>query len=183
MAELVEMTEEEAKLLRGSKVLMDQLLKSPKTKRTVEQEIKKLYPEAVTTDDIAAPYIERISGLESRLNKMVSDQQGERLDSKLNSQIQQLRDEGYTEEGIAKIKEIMVQEQIPNAIAASKLWDKANPPKPAENSNFAPTDWGFGRQTDDADAALLFKDEDAWAEREARKVWDEETKKKGQILT
>ena len=181
--EIVEMTAEEAKLLRGSKTLMDRLLKDPKTRRQAEGLVKQLYPEAVTTDDVAAPYIERIDGLEKKLDKYFKEQEGKELDTRLNSQIAQLREDGYTEEGIEKIKEIMVKEQIPNAIAASKLWDKANPPKPAENSNFTPSNWGFGHKTEDGDLKLLFEDEDAWAEKEARKAWDEETRKSGRILT
>ena len=183
MPDMVELTDEEVKLLRGSKALMDQLLKSPKTRREAEKLIKTLHPEAVTTDDVAAPYIERIDGLEKKLDAYFKDQQGKELDGKLASQIAQLREDGYTDEGIEKIKEIMVKEQIPNAIAASKLWDKANPPAPAENSNFTPTDWGIGRKTDDKDLTLLFQDEDAWAEQEARKAWAEESKKTGRILT
>jgi len=182
MADMVEMSEDEAKLLRGSKNLMDQLLKSPKTRRDAEKLIKTLHPEAVTTDDVAAPYIERIDELAKDFREFRKNFEGEKLDAKLNSQIQQLRDDGYTEEGITKIKEIMVKEQIPNAIAASKLWDKANPPPPPEPANFQPTDWGFGRKTDDKDLTLLFQDEDAWAEKEARLAWQEETAK-NRILT
>ena len=179
----VEMSEEEVKLLRGSKVLMDRLLKDPKTRRQAEGLVKQLYPETVTTDDVASPYIERIDALEKTLKERFKQQDDEKLDAKFNSQIAQLREDGYTEEGIEKIKEIMVKEQIPNAIAASKLWDKANPPKPAENSNFAPTDWGFGGKQDDPNLKELFEDEDRWAEKEARKAWDEETRKSGRILT
>jgi hypothetical protein len=179
----VEMTEEEVKTLRGSKVLMDRLLKDPKTRRQAEGLVKQLYPETVTTDDVASPYIERIDGLEKKLEKYFKEQEGKELDSRLNEQIAQLREDGYTAEGIEKIKEIMVKEQIPNAIAASKLWDKANPPQPSENSNFAPTDWNFGGKQDDPDLKLLFEDEDRWAEKEARKAWDEESRKSGRILT
>ena len=180
---MIELSEEEVRVLRGSKALMDQLLKSPKTKRTVEKAVKDLYPETVTTDDVAAPYIERLEATEKKLDTYLKEQKESALENKFQGQVQALRDEGYTEEGIEKIKEIMVKESIPNAIAASKLWDQANPPKPAENSNFSPTDWGFGRKTEDADLNLLFKDEDAWAEREAKKAWDEETRKNGRIIT
>ena len=180
---MIELSEEEVRVLRGSKALMDQLLKSPKTRQQAERLIKTLHPEAVTTDDVAAPYIERIDGLEKKLDAHFKKQTDDALDAKLNAQISQLREDGYTPEGIEKIKQIMVREQIPNAIAASKLWDRENPPKPQENSNFAPTDWGFGRKTDDVDLKLLFDDEDAWAEKEARKAWDEETRKSGRILT
>ena len=179
----IEMSEEEAKVLRGSKVLMDHLLKDPKTRRQAEGLVKQLYPETTTTDDVVEPYVSEIKELAKEFREFRKAQDGEKLDAKLNSQIAQLREDGYTDDGIEKIKEIMVKEQIPNAIAASKLWDKANPPKPAENSNFAPTDWGFGGKQDDPDLKALFEDEDRWAEKEARKAWDEETRKSGRILT
>ena len=179
----VEMTEEEVKLLRGSKVLMDRLLKDPKTRRQAEGLVKQLYPETTTTDDVVEPYVSEIKELAKEFREFRKAQDGEKLDAKLNSQIAQLREDGYTDEGIEKIKEIMVKEQIPNAIAASKLWDKANPPKPAENSNFTPSNWGFGHKTEDANLKLLFEDEDAWAEKEAKRTWDEETRKSGRILT
>ena len=59
------------------------------------------------------------------------------------------------------------------ALAAAAFWEKQNPPKPAETSNFAPTAWGFGHKTEDKDLNLLFADEDAWADKEVRKVFSE----------
>ena len=179
---MIELSEEEVRVLRGSKALMDQLLKSPKTKRTVEKAVKDLYPETVTTDDVAAPYIERLEATEKKLDTYLKEQKESALENKFQGQVQALRDEGYTEEGIEKIKEIMVKESIPNAIAASKLFDKANPPKPQEPSGFQSTNWGIGGTTTDENLNLLFKDEDAWAEQEARRVWAEEAKK-NQIAT
>jgi chemotaxis protein histidine kinase CheA len=183
MPDMIEMSEEEARTLRGSKTLMDNLLKSPKTRREAEKLVKTLYPETTTTDDVVEPYVQKIDALEKRLDEYLKGQEGKELDSKFNQQISQLREEGYTEEGIEKIKKLMVDEQLPNALAAAAYWEKKNPPKPAENSNFAPTDWGFGRKTEDKNLNLLFQDEDAWAEQEAKLAWDEETRKKGQILT
>jgi len=184
MPDMVELTDEEVKLLRGSKALMDQLLKSPKTRREAEKLIKTLHPEAVTTDDVAAPYIERIDGLEKKIDKFLEGYQGEKLDGKLAKDFDFLREtRSYTKDGIEKIKQIMVEKQIPDAIVAADHWERQNPPPPPENSNFAPTDWGFGGDhKDNPDLELLFKDEDRWAEKEAKKAWDEETKK-NQIRT
>ena len=180
----VYMTEEEAKVLRGSKALMDQLLKSPKTRRDAEKLVKTLYPETTTTDDLAEPYIKRMDGLEAKLDKFFKQQDGEKLDNKLNAQLNELRTtRSYTEDGIEKIKKVMVEKSIPDAIAAADHWERQNPPTVNVESNFAPTDWGFGRKSEDADLNLLFSDEDAWAEREARRVWQEEAQKKSQIIT
>ena len=180
----VYMSEDEAKLLRGSKTLMDQLLKNPKTRRDAEKLVKTLYPDTTTTDDLAEPYVKRMEGLEAKLDEFFKRQDGEKLDAKLNAQLNELRTtRSYTEDGIERIKKVMVEKQIPDAIVAADHWEKQNPPTPNVESNFAPTDWGFGRKTDDKDLSLLFSDEDAWAEQEARKVWQEEAQKKSQIIT
>lgn len=180
----VYMTEEEAQVLRGSKALMDKLLKSPKTRRDAERLVKILYPETTTTDDLAAPYVQRMDGLEAKLDEFFKRQDGEKLDNRLNAQLNELRTtRSYTEDGIEKIKKVMVEKSIPDAIAAADHWERQNPPVQNVESNFAPTDWGFGRKTEDADLNLLFKDEDQWAEREARRVWQEEAQKKSQIIT
>jgi hypothetical protein len=181
--EIEEMTAEEARVLRGSKALMDQLLKNPKTRRDAEKLVKTLYPDTTTTDDLAEPYIKRMDSLEAKLDKFFKQTDDDKLDSRLNSQIQELRDRGFTDDGIEKVKQLMVKESIPNALAAAAFWEKQNPKPPEVPSNFSPTDWGFGRKSDDANLDLLFKDEDQWAEQEARKVWQEEATKKSQILT
>lgn len=184
MNEVVEMSAEEAKILRGSKALMDQLLKNKDTRRTTEANIKKLYPDTTTTDDLAEPYVKKIDGLEAKLDKFLKAQEDEKLDSKFNQQLNELRTtRSYTEDGIEKIKKVMLEKNIPDAIAAADHWERQNPPTVNVESNFAPTDWGFGRKTEDADLNLLFSDEDAWAEREARRVWQEEAQKKSQIIT
>ncbi len=181
--ESVEMSAEEAKLLRGSKTLMDQLLKNPKTRRDAEKLVKTLYPDTTTTDDLAAPYVEEIKSVKAELEEFKKSRNDEKMDAKLNAQLDQLRADGYTDEGLEKIKELMVKESLPNALAAAAFWEKLNPKTVTASSAFQPTDWGFGRKTDDADLKLLFDDEDAWADREARKAWDDEVRKKGQILT
>ena len=182
--EIEEMTAEEAKVLRGSKALMDALLKNPKTRRDAEKLVKTLYPDTTTTDDLAEPYVKKIDGLEAKLDKFLKAQEDEKLDSKFNQQINELRTtRSYTDDGIEKIKKVMLEKGIPDAIAAADHWERQNPAPANVESNFAPTDWGFGRKTEDADMKLLFSDEDQWAEREARKVWQEEAQKKSQILT
>lgn len=180
----IEISEEEAKLLRGSKTLMDQLLKSPKTRRQAEKLVKELYPDTQTTDDIAAPYIERLNGIEEKLDKYFKSQDVEKVESKLQSDLDYLvKERSYTPDGLEKIKEIMVKKSIPDAIVAADHWERLNPPEAQAPSAFQPSGWGFGEKSDDADVALLFKDEDQWAERMATKVWNEETKKSGRILT
>lgn len=177
-----EISDQELEILQGSKKLMDQLLKSPKTKLHTERLVKTLYPDTQTTDDIAAPYVAKISDLEKKLDGFLKKQHDNELDSKFNSELDELRRSGYTDDGIAKVKELMVKEQIPSALAAAAWWEKKNPPVQEPPSSFAPSSWGIGQDGGDENLKSMFSNEDDWAEREARKVW-EETAKKNQIIS
>lgn len=180
----VEITEQEAKILGGAKALQDRLLGSPKTKRAYEALVKELYPDTVTTDDIAEPYVKEIKELRKEFTEYVKNSKGKELDSRLDRDIAMLKtDRDFTDEGIEKLKKLMVDKEIPDIVVAADHWERQNPPKAQEPSLISPTDWGFGRQTEDPDLKLLFQDEDAWAEREATKAWNEESKKRGQIIT
>jgi hypothetical protein len=180
---MAEITDQELQVLRGSKNLLDKLL-SGKTKRQAEKLVKEHYPDVQTADDIAAPYVEELHALNKKFDDYVKDTKGSQLDSKLNRDIAMLKeDRSWTDEGIEKLKQMMIKEEIPSIVVAADAWEHRNPPVQQEPSIMAPTDWGFGRKTEDADLQLLFKDEDAWAEREAQRAWAEETKKRGQILT
>lgn len=180
--------DDQLKILNGSKALLDKLLSSPKTRRQAEKLIKEHYPETVTSDDVAEPFVKevetKVDALSKEFKDFVKDFKGNKLDSKLAEDIAYLREKrDFTEEGIEKLKKLMVEKEIPDIVVAADHWERQNPPKAQEPSIMSPTDWGFGRKTEDADLKLLFEDEDAWAEKEARKAWSEETAKKGQILT
>ena len=180
---MAEISDDELRVLSGAKKLLDQLIQNPKTRRDAEKLVKKLHPEAVTTEDVVEPYVSEIQELKKELKDFLKAQADDKLDSKFNGQIRQLRDQGYTDDGIDKVKKIMIDEQIPNALAAAAFWEKQNPPKAPEPSGLNPSDWGIGRKTEDADMNLLFNDEDQWAEKEAQRVFAEERAKNGRILT
>lgn len=181
---MAEISDQELQILRGSRALLDKLL-SPKTRRKVEPLIKEHFPEEVVTqDDILAPYTDEVKDLKKMFTEFVEGEKGKKLDDQLSRDIESLKnDRSFTEEGIEKLKKYMVERQLPSIMDAADLWEHRNPPKQQEPSIMAPTDWGFGRKTDDKDLELLFKDEDAWAEREAQRAWNEESRKKGQIIT
>jgi hypothetical protein len=179
-----EISAEELKVLQGSKALLDKLLANPKTKRTQEKLVKEVYPEAVTTDDVLEPVLEEVKAIGKRFDEYVKTQEGSKLDSKLNQDISYLRKErDFTDEGIETLKKLMVEKQIPDIVVAADHWERQNPPKVQEPSILGPTSWGFGHKTEDTDLGLLYSDEDAWAEKEATRVWNEEVKKRGQIVT
>jgi len=179
-----EFTEEQARVLLGSQKLLDSLLKNPKTKRAAEKLVKELHPDVVTTDDIAAPYVERIDEIDKRLSKFLDKMEGDKAEDQFAKQIALLKNtRGFTDEGIDQVKKLMVEKSIPDAIVAADHWERLNPPKSQAPSTFSPQNWGIGAETDDPDLKLLFKDPDAWAEREAKRAWDEEVAKKGQIIS
>ena len=184
MADMVEIPEDELRMLRGAKALQDSLLKDKRTRRRQEALVKELYPETTTTDDLAAPYIEKLDALDKKLDKFFKDKEVGEIESKLSKDFDYLRSErSYTDDGLEKIKELMVKKSIPDAIAAADHWERLNPPPAPEPAGFTPSTWGIGHKTEDADLKLLFDDEDAWAEKTAKAVWDEETRKSGRILT
>jgi|SRR5579864_2941133 len=178
-----EISDQELNVLKGSYALLDKMVKG-KNRRQVERLIKDVMPEAQTTDDVLEPVDTQLKELRKELADFKKEQEGKSLDSQLDTDIKRLKeDRDWTDEGIEKLKKMMLERQIPSIVDAADLWEHRNPPKVQEPSILSPTDWGFGKKTDDKDLELLFKDEDAWAEKTAREVWSEESKKRGQIIT
>jgi len=184
---MVEITDSDLRILTGSKALLDKLLQG-KTRARQEALIKEHYPDTNTTQDIAEPFVKPLEEKIEKLSKDFADYrkevQGKDLDTRLAKDIKYLQEQrDFTDEGIEKLKKMMIEREIPSIIDAADLWTHRNPARSQEPSTLSPSDWGFGKKTEDPDMKLLFEDEDAWAEKEARKAWAEETIKKGQILT
>jgi len=170
-----DISDAELETLRKGKELLDSMLRSPKTKRGTERLIKQLHPETVITDDLEAPLADEIKAIGKKMDDFLTAQKANSDDARLDAAFERLRsDGGFTDEGIEKIKKLMVERKIPDPLDAAKLWNVENPPpKPQEPSQFAGTSWGFGAQTNESDTKLLFEDEDAFAEQESRKFFQE----------
>ncbi len=165
--------------LTKSQALLDELLRSPKTKRKTERAIKELHPETVISDDYDSDRDAKIDALAKKFDTFLDVQSTREQDTELNRAFDQLRgaDWGYSDDGIDKIKKIMVERKIPDPLAAAAYYEKMNPPpKPQQPSGFGGTSWGFGAKSDDADVKLLFEDEDAWAEKQAHAHFNEQAK-------
>src|SRR5215472_3296905 len=185
---MTEVNDEYLKILSGSKALLDKLLHSLNDRRAAEKLIKEHYPETVISDDVSEPYVkemnDKVDTLSKEFKDFVKDFKGSKRDDKLSRDIEILKSErDWTDEGIEKLKKLMIEKEIPDIIVAADHYDRQHPATSQRPSLMAPTEWGFGRKTEDPDMKLLFEDEDAWAEQEARKAWSEETAKKGQIIT
>ena len=114
-----EISDEELSQLRGAQKLMGELMKSPKTKRTTEKSIKTLHPEVMTDEDIAAPYVEELKGEISEIKNLLKKREDETLENTFQAKLDSYRlsasnPDGYTPEGIEKIKQLMKARTIPD---------------------------------------------------------------------
>lgn len=166
-----ELTEAELADLTGAKALLDKLVRDPKTKREAERLIKVHHPEVVITEEIEKPLADEIKALAKRFDDDQTSRKSREIDDRLSSEYGALRKEGWTGEGIEKLKKFQVDRNIPSPLDAAGAWDRTYPKPKEQVSPLAPTDWGFGKGDEGSDTRLLFEDEDRWAEGEARKAW------------
>ena len=118
-----------------------------------------------------APEVQRLNKLEKTVTDFIGNFTTKEQDAEINAAFGRLREQGYTEEGIGKIKQLMVERKIADPEAGAALFDKINPAKPLEHSGFQPTSWNFGGMgNDEPDTKMLFENEDLWAEKEAMKI-------------
>lgn len=163
-----EITDQEFAILAGSKKVLDKLIANPKTKYAAENLIKQNFPDTQTTVDRAKPFIDRMNAIENKIDNFVNSTTNAQIDAQMNAAFGQLRAQHYTEEGLEKIKQVMIKEKISNPLAAAAWWEKQNPPAPQEPSVFSPNSWNFGSADGaDDDLKLLWANEDRWADKEA----------------
>src|SRR6185369_13997655 len=123
-------------------VLLDSLLKNPDTRADTLKVMKKWNPKAVIPEiDAAAPYEKKLEDLSTKIEKALEKIENDKVDGQLSSKFDKLRAaRGYTDEGLEKIKKIMVDEAIANPEIAANHFDSLQPkPEPAEPSGYFPT--------------------------------------------
>jgi hypothetical protein len=165
--------------LQAKKILGELL--SPKTANRAQALIKEHHPDYATDRDKASPFIdEGVQAAKKVLEDHIKAEKDKDLDRKFNADLDHYRlsaanPNGFTDEGIDKLKGMMRDRQIYDVHAAVLAWNAQNPAKPDIPSGYKPTDWNFGEpiDKDDEDKKLLFRDPDAWADRDARKFWEE----------
>src|SRR6516162_8542471 len=123
---MVDVPEETLRVLNGSKALLDKLL-SGKTRSRQEALIKEHYPETQTTADIAEPYVAEIKDLKKSFEDFKNEIKGNKLDDRLNTEIAELKSQDWTDEGIDKLKKLMIDREIPSIKDAAAVWEKRNP--------------------------------------------------------
>jgi hypothetical protein len=171
-----EISDAEYRQLAAARTLLGTMAQRPDTKRATERIIKHLIPQFTTSDEHQLPLIKEVARTSQKVDKFVQDFENSKIDESLKRSFKRLSDAGYTEDGIGEIKKLMIDRRIPDPEAAAALWDKRQPPRPQVPSALAPARWNFGEAGGDKDLELLFKDEDAWADREAIRAWNDPNK-------
>lgn len=182
---MAEVADAELGILRNAYNVLAQMGGDPKAKTHLERALKAVKPEIETEEDVAArlaqPHVEKIDGLAAQMTEFLEAQKKRDEDNAaaqrtadVEAAFQRLEKAGYQEDGIAKIKQLMVDRAIADPEAAAALFDKQNPPQTNEQPAWTPTNWEIGSTTaPSADLKELFANEDAWADREAAKALNE----------
>lgn len=177
----VEIEDAQLQGMQRAVALLEKLNSSPKARRHLEQAVKAEFPDVQTQDEqvaaLAAPYIEQVEAktkaLDERLNKLDAREKEAAeaaADNALIASFGRLKQQGYTEEGLAKIAGLMTERRIADPEAAAALFDRMNPKPPAEvPGSWEPQSWNID-QNAVVDTKALFTDEDRWADVEVGKV-------------
>ena len=151
---MAEIDDGELKALRSAHALMDQLMRDPKTRPYQEKLIKAKFPNVTTSED--DPRVQQMRGLSKKVDGFLETQERKEIQNRLDAGFAKLRDKyDYTDEGIEKIKKIMVERKIPDPEDAAAVFQARNPPKQQEPSIYGDTAWNLGQSDDEADDKLL----------------------------
>lgn len=180
---MAEVADADLAVLQNAYALLKEMQADPKAKRDFERAIKAVRPqvetEADVADRIAAPYVEQIKALEDKITARFSEEDTRRAaraeadqERSVSDAFTRLSEQGYTEDGLDKIKALMIDRRIPDPEAAAALFDKQNPKPPSDTPSWEPNYW-----SNDPNLAVntkeLFEDSERWADKEVGKVLHE----------
>lgn len=177
----VEIDDSELQGYRRAVGLLEKLNASPKARAHLERAVKAEFPDVKTQEEqieeFAAPHLQKVTETVEALNKRLADIDArekklaeDAADNALIASFGRLKQQGYTEEGLAKIATLMTDRRIPDPEAAAALFDRMNPkPAPEAPSSWEPQSWNID-QNAVVDTKALFTDEDRWADAEVGKV-------------
>lgn len=163
-------------LMRGM-TLLQKLDSDPRSKALVEDAVKLHFPEVRTSKEeteaqiapLMAPVRETLEKINARLEaedtarKEAADKA---VETRLETDFAKLSSQGYTNEGLEKIKALMIDRGIADPYAAAALFDKSQP-KVSDVSSYTPQNWDLGAGHAQGDSLKeLFANEDAWAEKQ-----------------
>jgi hypothetical protein len=187
MAEVV-IDEAELNTLVAAKKLLEQLNGHKDTRPMLQRAIKVHHPEVQTEEDVAEQYAapirsevqqslskieERIAALDAREARV--KEQDTLLE--MQSSFGRLKEQfGYNDDGIEKIKQLMVDRSIPDPEAAAALFERLNPAPVETRSSWSPDRYNFENDAVDHDVKGLFENPDKWEDAMIGKVLLDERK-------
>lgn len=190
---MAEIPDDQLQGLVAAAKLLQQLQSNPAALPHLEQSIKAINPNVETSAEISARMAKPlIDPLEAELREVkqtlqdriaADDERRVKAEEALQEQsitraFDSLRNnEGLTDAGVEKVKEIMVKEGIPSVEAAYALFERRNPPAKQEHSSWEPSRWNIEENAVENDVKGLFSDPDKWADDMVGQVLLEERRK------
>ncbi len=180
-----EVSESDLLQLRTAYALVKKMEGNPDSKLLLERAAKVVVPDLQTDEEIAArfvaPQAERIDQLTTKIDELTASlaekdkavTESATL-SQMESAFTRLKGSGYTDDGIEKIKALMVDRKIADPEAAAALFDRQNPAPPQEQPGWVPDTWNLeSTAAPGVDVKALFANEDRWADQEAANALNE----------
>lgn len=180
----VEIDEAQLAALQKGAALLQKLAADPKAKADFEKAVKAIHPEVRTEADVIeyarAPVIEEMKALREAMEtrfKAEDDRRAKEAEDRqeldVNTAFNRLSERGYTDDGLAKIKDLMLSRRIADPEAAALLFDHQNPKPAAEGAH----SWEPDYLTNDSASAQgginvteLMANPEKWSDREVGKV-------------
>lgn len=165
--------------------LLQKLEANPASKPLLEQAVKIHFPdvttEAETVERNVKPHLEPVMGALEKINARFEAEDAAKAaaadkaaEAEIEGSFSALAKQGYTAEGLEKIKGLMVDRKIADPYAAAALFDKQNPPAQIDAGGYTPQNWDLGAGHAAGDSLKeLFANEDAWAEKQVGQVLTE----------
>lgn len=158
--------------LKGIFALHEALYTDGETGMELRRLIKKKFPKASIPEidvlEAAKPQLEELVNVRKELDGLKKKLSDDAADGTFNKALRNARKEFHlTDEGIEKVKEIMVKNQIADPRAAAALFTHDKPLPPA--SGLQPSGWNlFNGSTKDEQESMkqLLDDPDAWLEQQ-----------------
>lgn len=179
---MAEVPDAELAILRNSYALLRKMETDPRSKPSLEAAVKVHHPEVRTEADVAAeataPILEPIKASLEKINARFEAEDAKAVErqqtadeANLSTAFANLRSQGLTEAGEAKVKELMVSRNIADPEAAFALFERNNPKPAADAPSWQPDGWDFSTTTPSQGATRdlegLYANEDKWADQEA----------------
>ncbi len=186
MTEIVEISKAELDILRNGHALLDKLWNDKDAGLNFKKMVRSKLPEAKipeldTIEVVTKPIYDELEeskkknkSLEDRLDQWEANQKNAKDENDLQSTLDRVqKDYGFTEEGMKKVKNRMMEKNNPDAESAA-AWVAKQEPKaqPVASSNYMPQDLNlYGVQNKDDNFAQLH-DPDTRRQWEADQIND-----------